>query len=345
MTEEQAKVYRNPNNDPRGRWRSVPMTAQAGHATAEQFYEVETPSGALHRPPEGRCWGVSRSTYEKLLSEGRIYFGKDRKGQPNIIRYLSEVPGLTPWTWWPSSEVGHTDEAKKETNKLFNEELSFGTPKPERLLERILHIATNPDDLILDSFVGSGTTSAVAHKMGRRWIGIEMGEHARTHCVPRLTKVVEGEQGGISQAVGWQGGGGFRFMQLGEPVFDEQGRISPDVRFPTLAAYLWFSQTRRPWQGGTEADGCPSPPRVCATPLLGVHDGTAIVLLYNGILGDRRPQGGNVLTHAVWQDLKALLPEHTGPWRIYGEASRITPAMLKRLNLEFHQIPYDIRMR
>jgi adenine-specific DNA-methyltransferase len=283
--------------------------------------------------------------FDKLRAEGRIYWGKDGNAQPGVIRFLSEVEGLVPWTWWPHDDAGHNDEAKKEANELFGGDESFGTPKPERLLKRVLDIATNPNDLVLDSFLGSGTTAAVAHKMGRRWIGIEMGAHARTHCLPRLAKVIEGEQGGISQAVGWHGGGGFRLMQLGEPVFDEQGRISPDVRFATLAAYLWFSQTHQPWQGGTEADGCPVPPRRLPTPLLGVHEGTVIVLLYNGILGDRRPQGGNVLTHAVWQDLKALLPDHTGPWRVYGEASRITPAMLKRLNLEFRQIPYDIRMR
>ncbi len=170
--------------------------------------------------------------------------------------------------------------------------------------------------------------------MGRRWIGIEMGEHARTHCLPRLTKVVEGEQGGISQTVGWQGGGGFRFMQLGEPVFEEDGRISPSVRFAPLAAYLWFAETREPHGVGT-----------FESPLLGVHGDIAIVLLYNGILGDRRPQGGNVLTHAVWEHIHALLPGHTGSWLVYGEAGRLQPATRKHLNIEFKQIPYDIRVR
>jgi len=209
LSEDQAKVYKNLNHDPRGRWRSVPMTAQEGHATPEQFYEVTTPSGRVLRPPKGRCWGVSRATYERLLSEGRIYFGKKGDSQPNIIRYLSEVPGVAPWTWWPSSEVGHTDESKKEIHALFGKEGAFESPKPERLMQRIVHIATKPGDLVLDSFLGSGTTAAVAHKMGRRWIGVEMGEHAATHCVPRLRKVIDGEQGGISEAVEWKGGGGF----------------------------------------------------------------------------------------------------------------------------------------
>jgi adenine-specific DNA-methyltransferase len=341
MTEDQAKVYRNPNNDPRGRWRPVPMTAQAGHATPDQFYEVVTPGGAVHRPPEGRCWGVSRSTYERLLSEGRIYFGKDGKAQPNVIRYLSEVPGLAPWTWWPSDEVGHNDESKKEAMQLQGGELSFGTPKPERLLQRILHIATNPSDLILDSFVGSGTTAAVAHKMGRRWIGIEMGEHALTHCLPRLQKVVAGEQGGISTAVGWQGGGGFRLVELGEPVFDADGRIHPAVRFAALAAFVWQQATRTaytPPELGGQAGALPG------TPQLGVHEDTAVLLLYNGILGDRRPEGGNVLNLAVLQALKSACPHH-GPRVVYGEACTLGPARLQAEGITFRQIPYELAAR
>ncbi len=335
LDEKQAKIYRNPDNpserDPAKRWRSLPMTAQGFRPN--QMYEIVSPTGKVHRPPEGRCWSMIESEFEKLRQKDRIYWGKDGNAQPGVIRFLSEVEGLVPWTWWPHEDAGHTDEAKKEANELFGGEESFGTPKPERLLRRVLTIASNPNDLVLDSFLGSGTTAAVAHKMGRRWIGIEMGEHARTHCLPRLTKVIEGEQGGISQAVGWQGGGGFRFLQLGEPVFEEDGRISPSVRFAPLAAYLWFAETREPHGVGT-----------FESPLLGVHGDTAIVLLYNGILGDRRPQGGNVLTHAVWEHIRALLPEHTGAWLVYGEASRLQPATRKQLNIEFKQIPYELKL-
>ena len=200
MSEEQAKVYKNPNNDPRGRWRPVPMTAQAGHATPEQFYEIVAPGGKVHTPPAGRCWSLSKKTFEELLKDGRIYFGKDNNSHPNKIRYLSEVPGVAPWTWWTCDEVGHTDSAKKEILALFPDNI-FDTPKPETLIQRIIHIATNPNDLVLDSFLGSGTTAAVAHKMGRRYIGIEMGEHAYTHCKKRLDMVVSGEdKGGISKA-------------------------------------------------------------------------------------------------------------------------------------------------
>ena len=361
LTEDQAKVYRNPNNDPKGRWRPVPMTAQEGHATAEQFYEVVTPSGKTFRPPEGRCWGLAQATYQRLLVEGRIYFGKNGDAQPNVIRYLSEVPGIAPWTWWPSDEVGHTDEAKKEIHALFGKVDAFASPKPERLIERILHIATNPNDLILDSFLGSGTTAAVAHKMGRRWIGIEMGEHAATHCLPRLQKVITGEQGGISQAVNWQGGGGFRFLRLGETVFDENGRINPAVRFSTLAAFVWQQETGTAFDPTAASSG---------TPHLGTHyqfdscpripDGHqeaflpikmpqfALYLLFNGILGDKRPASGNVLTRQVLAAMLALhatTPEPGAPLLVYGEACRLGAARLKQANVTFKQIPYDVRAR
>ena len=223
--------------------------------------------------------------------------------------------------------MGHTDESKKEIHSLFGKTAAFESPKPERLIQRILNIATNPSEIILDSFLGSGTTAAVAHKMNRRYIGIEMGDHAQTHCQPRLKKVVEGEQGGISKAVNWQGGGGFHYFRLGETIFDAAGSIHHNVRFASLAAHIWFCEIRVPL--ATPAD----------SPLLGIHDDTAYYLLYNGILGDRRPQGGNVLTHAVLD----RLPPYSGRKIIYGEASRFGKARLEAENIVFKQIPYDVR--
>lgn len=221
-TPEQTKVYRNPNNDPRGPWRPIPMTAQEGHATKEQFYDIVAPSGRVFKPPKGRCWGLSKSTFEKLRKEGRIYFGKNGDSQPNVIRYLSEVEGYVPWTWWPHDEVGHTDESKKEIHALFGKTDAFDTPKPERLIHRILTIATNPGDLVLDSFLGSGTTAAVAHKMGRRWIGVELGEHAEALCAKRLRQVINGEDpGGVTDMCGWFGGGGFRFYRLAPSLLEK----------------------------------------------------------------------------------------------------------------------------
>ena len=338
LNAKQLSEFKNPDGDPRGAWTSSSNFSAQGYRP-NQMYEIVTPGGVIHRPPAGRCWVTIESEFLRLKEEGRMWFGVDGKGMPRKKTYLDEHEGRMSWSWWANQEVGNTQESKKEIIEIFGDAI-FDTPKPERLIHRILHIATNTDDLIIDSFLGSGTTAAVAHKMGRRWIGIEMGEHARTHCLPRLQKVVEGEQGGISEAAGWQGGGGFRFMQLGEPVFDADGRIRESVRFAPLAAYLWFLHARTPWPNA------PAPgTRKTLSPLLGLHGETAVALLYNGILGDRRPQGGNVLTHAIFDQLRALKPDHAGPWLIYGEACRLSPATLKRCGIAFKQIPYDIRGR
>jgi adenine-specific DNA-methyltransferase len=323
-------AYRNPNNDPRGPWRLVPMNG-AGLRPNQQ-YPVRTPSGKVIYPPEGRHWSVLEEKFLSLIAEGKVSFGKNGDSAPGLIRYLSEVEGLVPWTWWPNEEVGNNDEAKKEIHKLFGAVNAFDTPKPERLIERIIHIASSPGDFILDSFLGSGTTAAVAHKMGRRYIGIEMGDHARTHCLPRLQKVIEGEAGGISDTVGWKGGGGFRFCTLGEAAFDSDGRINPAVRFTTLAAFAWHFETGEPGS------------QVFDKPLLGIHNGTAYYLLYNGILGDRRPAGGNVLTHPVLQAITEIFP-HDGPKVIYGETCRLGSSKLAAEQITFKQIPYDVKMR
>ena len=206
--------------------------------------------------------------------------------------------------------------------------------KPEALIKAVLDLATQPGDLVLDSFLGSGTTAAAAHKIGRRWIGVEIGEQARSHCQPRLSLVVDGDDGGISEQVGWKGGGGFRFYQLGPKVFDDQGRINPDIKFEHLAAHIWFAET-----------GTARSTRAMKSPLLGVHNGTAYVLLFNGIIADSRPERGNVLTTAVWNDIRKLLPRDRRETVIYGEASRFSASRLKDLEITFKQIPYDISMR
>ena len=208
-------------------------------------------------------------------------------------------------------------------------------------MERILHIATHPDDLVLDSVLGSGTTAAVAHKMGRRWIGIEMGEHALTHCLPRLRKVVDGEQGGISAAVGWQGGGGFACLQLGAPLFDADGEIHPEVRFADLAAFIWLRETGSALASPHSAAPTASTASPLPTSWLGTHQGTAYHLLFNGVLGDRRPAGGNVLTSAVLALLQADHPHH-GPRVVYGEACLLGPARLAAAGLSFKQLPHAV---
>ena len=331
-TEKQNKAYKNPDNDPRGPWKTSDLSARNPYSLGK--YSITTPSGrVIEGPPKGRYWVIKKEKMEELHEDNRIWWGKNQDAIPQIKRFLSEVKeGRVPQTLWSYEDVGHTQDAKKETVKLFGNEV-FGTPKPERLVQRILHIATNPGDLVLDSFLGSGTTAAVAHKMGRRYIGIEMGDHAVSHCVPRLNKVIDGEQGGISKSVGWQGGGGFRFYRLGPPVFDEEGHIRSDISFSVLAAHVYFSETGRPWRGNT------------ASPFLGLHDGHAYALLYNGILGDK----GNVLTRAtlavIREEIARKDANFSGPLTIYGEQSRLTPATLDREAIVFKQTPYDIKAR
>jgi adenine-specific DNA-methyltransferase len=322
--------FKNPDNDPRGPWSATDLT-RAEHRDRD-YWGLVTPSGKTVYPAKGRSWSRPKENIEKLVTDERLWFGPNGSNLPRLKKFLSEMDGgLTPQSIWLHSEVGNNQEAKKEILQLDSETV-FDTPKPERLLQRVLHLATYPGDLVLDSFLGSGTTAAVAHKMGRHWIGIEMGEHATTHCVPRLLKVIDGEQGGISAAVGWQGGGGFQLLQLGAPLFDEQGDIHPEVRFADLAAFIWMRET------GT---ALPAQAASGTLPLLGVHEGTAYYLLFNGILGDRRPASGNVLTTAVLQALNELCG-HDGPKVIYGEACRLGDARLKAEDISFKQLPHAV---
>ena len=224
LTEEVLARYKNPDNDPRGLWQSVSANAQAGHATQSQFYILKLPSGRNISPPKGRCWLYTKERMEQEIAANNIWFGADGNNTPRIKKFLrdNQDKGLTPETIWTASEVGTNDESKKGLLQLLPNVNVFDNPKPEGLLERVIHIATNSGDLVLDSFAGSGTTGAVAHKMGRRWIMIELGEHCHTHIIPRLKKVIDGEdQGGISKTVNWKGGGGFRYYRLAPSLLEK----------------------------------------------------------------------------------------------------------------------------
>lgn len=195
-TEDQLQVYANPNNDPRGRWRGIPMTAQGRRKN--QMYPITTPTGVVHLPPEGRCWSMVEAEFKLLLKQNRIWFGKEGNSQPSVIRYVDEVEGFVPWTWWPSNEVGHTDEAKKEMHAIFGREDAFPTPKPLRLISRIIEIATRKDSIVLDSFAGSGTTAHAVldanRKDGgnRRFILAEMEDYADRLTAERVRRVANG---------------------------------------------------------------------------------------------------------------------------------------------------------
>lgn len=335
-TEEKDRQYRF--EDERGTFRNSDYTC---NKTAEErpnlYYPIKQPNtGAEIWPSKTRVWAYSHEEHLRHVEEGFIYWGKDGQAKtPSYKRYkhLLRNDGVVPQSLWLHDFAGHTDGSRKEVREVLGSTSlvdDFITPKPELLISRVLQVASSPNDLVLDSFLGSGTTAAVAHKMGRRYIGIEMGEHAQTHCQTRLQKVVDGEQGGISKVINWQGGGGFRFFKLGQTIFDEYGVLNSDIKFSALAAHIWYAETRTPLS------------KLADSPYLGNHDGKAYYLLYNGILGDRRPQGGNVLTSRMLAELLDI-NEHAGPIIIYGESCRLGPSRLAEHNITFKQIPYDVK--
>lgn len=260
--------YSNPDNDSRGAWTTNAI--QARNYYSQGTYEIVSPSGKVFTPPKGTYWRISKDTFMELDRDNRVWWGKDGTSVPRIKKFLSEAKqGVVPSTFWSHTECSQNAEAKTELRKVLDgilEEELFLTPKPERLIKRIVEIATSTNDYILDSFLGSGTTAAVAHKMGRRYIGIELGEHCYTHCLPRLKAVVDGEQGGISKSVNWQGGGGFKFYELaptlivkdkhGNPIIDTD-KYNPEMLAAAVAKLNGFIYAPNPevfWKQGKNVE-------------------------------------------------------------------------------------------
>jgi adenine-specific DNA-methyltransferase len=313
----------------RGPYRLQPLATTSMDERPNLRYPITLPDGTEILPEKQWQWSKER-VQAALANDELVITKKAEKTTVSYKQYLKDPEGEERKRKPTSLIEGHyTQHGTYESMALFGLEEKFAFPKPEGLINTILESCTNPTDLVLDSFLGSGTTAAVAHKMNRRYIGIEMGDHAETHCVPRLRKVVDGEQGGISKAVGWTGGGGFRFYRLGVPVFDELGHISEGIHFAPLAAHIWFVSTGIPFTRRTDS------------PFLGSHDGVGYYLLYNGILGDKRPDGGNILTLKVLADL----PPYNGDKVIFGEGCRLGAERLSRAGITFRQIPYDIKAR
>jgi len=222
-TESQRDYYRNPDGDSRGPWNSAAYTcAKTADERPNLYYAITNPH--THEeiwPKRTRVWAYDADTHQKNEASGLVYWGRSGTSRvPRIKRFLEGSRDVVPRSVWSYDEAGHTQEARMEMLALFPDD-PFSTPKPERLLQRVLLTATRPADLILDSFAGSGTTGAVAQKMGRRWIMIELGDHARTHIIPRLRKVIDGDDpGGITDAVKWKGGGGFRYFCLAPSLLE-----------------------------------------------------------------------------------------------------------------------------
>lgn len=333
--------YKNPDSDVRGPWTSGDL--QARNYYSEGTYPVTCPSGrVISGPGKGMYWRVSKTNFERLDQEGRIWWGESGNNMPRLKRYLTDVKaGIVPQTMWFYKDVGHTQEAKKELLELVDFDTSddvFITPKPTRLIQRILQIATDKDSIVLDSFAGSGTTGHAVLKQNRedggtrRCIQVEMDPGiAESVTARRLKRAVTGYTNAKGTPVESLGSG-FQFCRLSpEPLFDAEGQIRSDVSFAQLAEFVWFAETGT----GLSASIHGKPD----SPMIGVHEGRAIYLLYNGILKDRSIAGGNVLTGPVFN----LLPKFAGPKIIYAAANRMG-GRAARENVTFKQTPYALEV-
>lgn len=341
-TDDQDSAYKSRDNDPRGPWKTGDLSARNYYS--QGTYEIVCPSGrVIPHPPTGMYWRVSKEKFQELNADSRIWWGKDGSAIPQIKRFLSEVKqGVVPQTMWFYGDVGHTQDAKKELVSVMSfsdSESVFITPKPTRLIERILQIATNPGDLVLDSFSGSGTTghavlkiNSAAHDVApRRFIMVEIESNiAREVTAERVRRVAQGYDNAKGEKV--EGlGGGFRYCELGEPLFDENGKIRETVGFADLARHVYFTETGEP---------LPRERVSAKSPFIGACRGVGIYLLYNGILGDKSANGGNVLTRAVL----AKLPPFDGQKVIYCAGCLLGRDRLNAERIVVRQTPYEIKV-
>ena len=340
-SEDQDSAYKNRDNDPRGAWKTSDLSGRNPYS--EGLYPVTCPSGRIIAgPPKGRYWTISKEKFAAFDSEKRIWWGKTGNSIPQLKRFLSEVKqGVVPQTMWFYNEVGHTQDAKKELLQLIDfpdSESVFITPKPTRLIERIIQIAASPGDLVLDSFAGSGTTGHSVLKLNqatldqepRRFILVEMEPGiAREITAERVRRVAQGYKNVKGESIDGLGGG-FRYCELGEPLFDESGKIRETVSFADLARHVYFTETGEPLPRG----------RVTKSPFLGECRGVGVYLLYNGILDDKSAQGGNVLTRAVL----AKLPKFDGQKVIYCAGCLLGKDRLQAERILIRQTPYEIKV-
>jgi adenine-specific DNA-methyltransferase len=337
---ENNKYYSNPDNDPNGPW--FPGNVSSPNPRENLRFTIQHPSGRTLEPP-ANGWRWSKSIVEEKIESGEIIFTQSERG---ILRktYLKDQKGLAPSSLWTDiEETGHNRNAKYELKQIFRELSTseiFKTPKPTKFLDKILRIATGPNDLILDSFAGSGTTGhatlALNKKDGgnRRFILIEMEESVASEvAAERLRRVVNGISNGDEEVRVEALGGGFRYCRLGVPLFNEFGDIDGGVTFPDLAAHIFFAET-----------GVPIPTRATEqTSYLGKHAEKAVYLLFSpGQEGFAREASGNVLTPAALADLPPPPEGFEGVRVVYAEGTTVTPERLKVEGVVFKQIPYQI---
>jgi len=362
MNTEALARYKNPDNDPRGPWKSDPATAQAGHGTKSQFYLLKAPNGKQHQLPSGRCWVFTESVMNEAIADKRISFGESGNNVPRIKTFLEQKErGLTPETILFAKDASTNEDAKNEVKELFGGHALFETPKPVELILQFLRMCTRGDDLILDSFGGSGTTGHAVLKQNsedggnRKFILVEMEPKiARDITAERVKRVVQGYTNAKGEHV--EGlGGGFRFCELGEPLFDETGKIRATVRFADLARHVYFTETGEPLPNlvgddvrsltsnpnGKENQRLLTPsPTKKLSPLVGICRGVGIYLLFNGILGDKSANGGNILTRSVL----AQLPKFDGQKVIYCAGCLLGKDRLQAERIIVRQTPYEIKV-
>ena len=323
LEEKQLKLYKNLDNDPKGDWQSISLTAQGYRPN--QMYEIISPSGKKHLPPEGTCWKVIESNLMKLIEEGKIYFGKDGKGVPRRKLYLSEAEGLVPWTWWTHEEVGHTDESRKQIQQIFGTQTVFDTPKPSRLLERIIHIAGDENSIILDSFAGSGTTAHAVLNLNkqdggnRKFILVEMEDYAESITAERVKRVAKGYGEGNKAVEGT--GGSFDFYELGQPLFLENENLNEEVGLEKIREYVWFSETRSTYKKVNKEE----------EHLLGKANSAAYYFYYY-------KDKATTLNDRFLRQLKTSEEEYI----IYADLCVLDEKLMQKYHITFKKIPRDI---
>ena len=334
--EKQLGTYTNPDNDPRGPWLAAPLT-RVEHRDRD-VYALTNPAGREVMPPKGSSWRRPPAKMKELQADNRIWWGKYGDSEfPMEKKFLTEAKeGVVNQTWWPYDFAGSTRNASAEMKGIFGGERAFDTPKPTQLIKVITQMTCERDSLVLDSFAGSGTTGHAIQQLNaqdrgnRRFILIEMEPNiAQQITSERVKRVVQGYTNAKGEQV--EGlGGGFRYCRLGDPLFDERGQIREEVSFADLARHVYFTETGEPLPRE----------RVPNSPKIGVCRGVAVYLLYNGILGDRTVNGGNVLTRAIL----ATLPPHDGPKIIYGAGCKLGADRLSDEGITFRQTPYEVRV-
>ena len=326
LSEEDRKDYKNPDNDPRGPWRSTDFGAQGYRPN--QMYSITTPGGAVYTPSDGRCWKNIESVYKQLLEDGRMWFGVDGKGVPRKKVYLSEKEGKNAWTWWPNTEVGHNQEATQNIVSIFGTKTIFDYSKPAKLIERIIHLASNKDSIILDSFAGSGTTAQAVLSLNkedggtRKFILCEMCDYAETVTAERVRRVMKGYGEGKNAVEGT--GGSFDYYELGTTIFDNKTELLNDeADTEQIRQYVWYAETHTAYT----ADPNRSNPY-----LLGTQNFTDYYFYYE-------PKQETVLN---WNFLETL-KQRAEQYIIYADRCLLAQEELQKFNIVFKKIPRDIK--